>query len=329
MKNKAKDFFKALLEWLKTVLKSIVNSKALFSLRKYNFFFALITLVVVIGSASLPSYISYVQMTGQDLMSKLPGLPIAMNEILTKTEIYDCEIKDKKLVCDKNYDPVDSTTFTYKNDTDVKYKIMVNTIDTTQTFTPSATQKGEYDNFVMFSQNFYRARFTDRMFIDGKWDLTTYEIYGTYDELEGMNIKALQEEVRAIADETTRINWASVISANIVKGVNASGYKTILELNLVSTILSTVVFVFLASFILKGDNIFGRGRGFKFKETIKIATYATLQPLFLSFIFWLFTHVQFPIIFGFLYLARICYIYFRYLFKKDSKFYEELEQQKI
>lgn len=318
MQTNRNSFTKKVGETIKLCFKSIYNSLALFKLRKKSFITALGVLVITIFLSTMPSFLKYANEDGTQMINRLPRFENAMNHIFLNEDYkIDCEIKDNLLVCDEGYSLEKIIVTPTGANTDVKYNLIVNTtmIDNEATFEGAP----ENENFIYFGREGFIAKYVVRDHT--KEEVNPVYIRGDYSLNEGFNFKEAFERTRDIETDDDRGRYASILSITLVSNIIKSSNKQqfIGFLTMIST--AVVAFVLISSFILKGYNLFNKGKGFKFKETLKIACFATLQPLVIAYAL-LIVGLDYTMTFSFAYLFRIAFLYFRYITSKKSNLFD-------
>lgn len=320
MKNLFENFKKTIL----LCVKSVGSSMDLFRLRKKKFYVVIIAFIFIVIVATLPAYINYTSQTGQNLMSKYVGLENSMNELfLNPANNIDCKIENKILVCEND----ESLKFVHQVINDgVTYTVLVNpSSEELEQLKeePAWNTPSNYDNYVSFTKEGLTVRYVQNKSLNTRTVDSIYLI-GGYGKLDGFDFGVIQTEIQAVSDQTIRVKAASFYSSTIVKQVNITVNQVIFLYQFITVFISIFAFIFISAIILKGNNLFNKGKGFKFKETFKIAVFASFQPLAVSLLVGLLFKIEFTLIFSISYLVRIVYLYFKFLTNKNTTLFDDV-----
>jgi hypothetical protein len=295
-----------------TFFKSFINNRALFERRKNSILFPIIILILIISLLSVPSYISSNSVNGKTLMKSFPQIEEPMKAILTSS--LDCTVEKGILKCSE-----DSPTLnTVISSDDIKYTVIVNQKSIALDTELSYSNKKDTDNLIILYSQTIRIRYSQRDHVNEK--IKIYEIIGDYSTFEGFSIKKVSQKI------SDNPNLAKTEVENFILNTYKSTLDTQLMVNIASSITSFLLLVVVACAILKLPYLFRRKKGFKFVECFKIALTSALPSIFISLLSVpVFGFNMFAVIFGFLFVARITFIYFKYLF--TNAIFKELYAQ--
>lgn len=294
-----------------TLFKSFINNKILFERRKNSILYPIIILVIIIFLLSVPSYFMSKSIEGNKLMKNFPKVEEPIKTILTSS--LDCSVKNGILSCSDETPVLNSVI-----GEDIKYTVIVNqkaiALDTEIVYsTPKVT-----DNLIILYSQTIRIRYSQRDHVNQK--VITNEIIGDYSTLENFNLKEISQRIENNPDS------ASKEVENFITKVYNSTLDTQLIVNLSSSIVSFMMLVIVTCIILKGSYLFKIKKGFKFSECFKISLTSALPCIVLSlFASLLFGFSSFASIFGLIFVCRILFIYFKYIF--NNKIFKEIYEK--
>lgn len=306
---------KKFLDSLETLLGSLIDNKTLFERRKNSFLVPIIIFILSIFMMSFPSYISYAKQTSDDIMKNFPSIETPLGNMLSSGDL-DCSVKEGTLICSEDTAPY----YDYSGDDikRIKYAVFVNHEAITADTAVSLNSPKETDNYIILMPTVIKIRYVNRDYVND--EVNTYEITGTYSQLEGYNLKEISEK---IASNPSSVNEEV---SNFVYKSYRSNLRTLLITSLSSSIVSFVLFTLVCALMLKSPTLFKRKKGFKFSECLKIALTASLMPFIISLILCLF-NINFAVIFALIYFARMVYVYIRYIVSKKTSIFPELYQK--
>ena len=289
-----------------TFFKSFINNKVLFERRKNSIFYPIIILLVIVLLLSVPSYFINSSVTGKDIMRNFPKIEEPINEILTSS--LDCTVKNATLTCSDESPSLNAVV-----GDEIKYTIIVNqksiAIDTEVSYT---TPK-DTDNLIILYSQIVRLRYIQRDHVNEK--VNVYEIMGDYTTLEGFNLKEISEKIANNPDSSSKE------VENFVLKLYKSTLDTQFVVDLASSIISFILLSFITCIMLKGK--LKRKKGFTLRECFKISMTSALPSIaicvLLSFLLGISSASS---LFGFLFVGRILFIYFKYII--NNKIFKEL-----
>lgn len=192
MKEKTnwKDFFSNLL-------KSIINTKHLFRFSVYTWITPLIIFIITCGVISIPTIVSYNSIEASDITSNVLYLDQVFAHTLSKD--IKCSINDSKLNCEQGFSYQELYEFKNNDSSNIKYSIFVNSdISNIKFNTGSFGQHFDTDNYLILFESTFRYRYT---YHDPRTEsVKTYELYGFYDNLNGINLSTLYNDSISIAN---------------------------------------------------------------------------------------------------------------------------------
>ncbi len=294
---------------IKTLAKSTYSNKALFERRKNSFIVPIIIFLLVIFMLCVPSYILARKVKSSNIIKNFPEIYAPMESLLTRN--LDCHVSNKLLVCDENAEKVNILV-----GDSIKYTVIANnptiSIDTNVVYeNPKDT-----DNIILLLSKYIKIRYSQRDYVNGK--VNTYEIIGDYSDFEGYDFKDISQKIA---------NNPSILNSEIESFVHTTYLSTLdtkLLVNISSLLVSFIMLILVTSLILKGPYLFRRKKGFKFSECLKISLTSSLPALLLGIIVYFLTGMDFANAFGIIFMVRIVFIYFKYIFSTKNNIYKSL-----
>ena len=294
-----------------TFFKSFINNRVLFERRKNSIWFPIIILMLIVVLLSVPSYIVSRAVKGDSLMRNFPEVQLPLEKLLTSS--LDCRVKDGILTCED-----DAPALNIVIGDEVKYTVIANQKSIALDTQVSQTSRKDTDNLIIVYNQTIRIRYTQRDLVSQT--VSYYEIVGDYSTLEGFDFKKTGER---LANDP---NLISIESENFILQAYRSTLDTKLLIDIVNSLLSFLLLTLVTCIVIKSPYVFKRKKGFKFSECFKISLTSTLPCIILSLLLsFVFGFNTFPTILGFLYVLRIMYIYFKYIF--TNKIFKEIYSQ--
>ena len=298
---------------MKSFFKTFTNNKLIFETRKRSILLPLFILALIVSSLSLPTYFLAKSINGENLMKNFPQITNAMNTVLASD--MDCKIENRILKCSE-----DTPALNVLVDGDIKYTVIVNEKSIAQDTEVSYTTVKNTDNLIILYSQTARIRYIQRDHVQGK--VQSYEVIGDYSKLEGFSFK----------DSTARItaNPESIKTEaeNFIANIYTSTLNTQLIVNVSSSLISFLLLVFVTCVILKGT--LRLTKGFKLIECFKMSLTSAAPGLIITaFLCMLFGFQMFATIFGFIFVGRILFIYFKHIFNGSifKELYEETKNE--
>ena len=291
---------------IKKLLKSFINNKELFERRKYSLFFPIIFLIICIISLSLPSYIISKNIKSENIIKEFPSITEPMKYLLTSD--LKCKVENSTLVCDENSAPINMVI---EGENGIKYTIIANqkSIATDTTFDDSKAK--DTDNLIIFFNTFIRIRYVVRDYVN---ETKSNEIIGDYTIFEGLDFNLLSAQLKQDPDNANeQVN-------NFILDIYKSTLKTKLYVTVIDYLVSFSLLAIISSAILKGKTLFRLKKGFSIVDCFKISLTSTFPALIISIIISLISMVDIGTVFGFIFITRIMFIYFKYIFPKNNIF---------
>lgn len=302
MKKNFKDNFKSLF-------KSAINNRVLFERRKNSFIAPFIIFLLAIFMMSVPSYLFSMNVSKDKVIRNFPDVKEPISALLTSS--LDCKVVNSKLVCSETADQINLVV-----GENTKYTVIANQSTITTDTTVSYNNPKDTDNLVILLSQYIKIRYCARDHINQKVD--TYEIIGDYSKFEGYDFKEIAQTLSS-SPETIDTE-----ATNFVYNTYLSTLDTRLIISVSSALTSFLLFVIVASVILKGTTLFRRRKGFKFSECLKISITSSLPALVLGTVFYFLIGIDFAMSYGFIYLIRIVFIYIKYILSTKNNIYTEL-----
>lgn len=292
-----------------TFFKSFINNKILFERRKNSIFFPIIILMIIVALLVAPSYISSSSVDSKTLMKKFPGIQEPMEEILTSS--LDCSVKSGIFSCSEDSPALNIVI----GERPQKYTVIVNQKIIAKPTEILLNAPQDTDNLIILYSQTIQIRYAERDYVNDT--VNVYELVGDYSNLEGFSIKKIAQEA---------INDPSILT-NEINSFVMNAYKSTLKINLITnlatSIISFLLLVLVTCIILKGCSPFKFKKGFKFSECFKLSLTSALPAIIISiFASLIFGFSMFANIFGLLFVGRIMFIYFKYIF--NNKIFKEL-----
>ena len=290
----------------KQYIKSIVNNKTLFELRKKTVLIPILIFMLIVILLAVPSYLFSKSVDKNSIIKSFPEIEKPLEKILTSN--LDCHVKNGILTCSEETPSLNTVI-----GDDIKYTIIVNqktiALDTEVVY----SKPKDSDNLIILYTQTIRIRYVQRDLVNET--VKVYEIIGDYSEFENFSLKETSNKIS---------NDPSILSSEIKNFVYTT-YKSTLDTKLIvklsSSILSFALLVIVSCLVIKGRLRFKKG--FKFIECFKISMLATLPCIiisgFLSLIIGINNASSF---FGLMFVGRIMFIYFKYIF--NNKIFKEL-----
>jgi len=294
---------------LNSLFKSTINNRTLFERRKNSFIAPLIIFILAIFMMSVPSYLFSINVSKDKVIKNFPDINEPISELLTSS--LDCRVINSKLVCSETAEQINLVI-----GEKTKYTVIANqsTISTDTTVTYNNPK--DTDNLVILLSQYIKIRYCVRDHINQK--VNTYEIIGDYSKFEGFDFKEIAQTLSSSPE------LIDAESSNFVYNAYLSTLDTKLIVNISSALTSFLLFVIVASIILKGTTLFKRRKGFKFSECLKISITSSLPALILGTVFYFLIGIDFAMSYGFIYLIRIVFIYVKYILSTKNNIYVEL-----
>lgn len=272
-----------------------------------------IILLCIILLLALPQYLAVKSVDNGTLVKNFPQIEKPMSEIFTSS--LDCSVTDGVLECADN---VPSLNKVVEGENGIKYTIIVNQKTIALDTAVSLANPKDTDNIIVLYSQTVRIRYIHRDYVNEKVD--SYEIVGDYSKLEGFSLKQIAQKLENNPDSLK--NEIDDFIINIYR----STFKTQLILNLSSSMISFLLLVLVACIVLKSTFLFKLKKGFKFSECFKISLTSAAPSVAICLLFsLLFGFSSFASIFGFLFVSRILFIYFKYIL--NNKIFKELYEQ--
>lgn len=298
---------------IKTFFKSFINNRILFERRKNSIFFPLIILISIVLLLALPPYFSVKSLDDDKITKNFPQIEKPMGEILTSS--LDCIVVSGVLTCNEN---APSLNKVIEGENGIKYTVIVNQKTISLDTNVSLENQKDTDNIIILYNQTIRIRYIHRDYVNEKID--SYEIVGDYSNLEGFSLKQIAQKIE---NDPTLLKEES---DKFIVSVYKSTLKTQLIVNLSSSIISFLMLVFVSCVVLKMPYLFKLKKGFKFIDCFKISlTSAAPSIVICLFLSLLLGFNSIASIFGFLFVIRILFIYFKYIF--NNRIFKEIYQQ--
>lgn len=312
-----------LKKYFKDLVYSLFDTKSLFEFHRYNWVTPIIVLLLTVIIMLAPSLIVYSTLSLDDITNKTLYLDNAIADTLSKG--FDCAIKDNKLSCAKSYDYFDSS-YTNDNDITTTYRVYVNTNVSGINFNiESYDVVSPTDNYIVFFENTFVYRYTQRDPITKTY--TEYKLTSFYDNLNGLDFNQIYQTYTQISDKEQAHNYLMKQAETII----VDGYKAVASeavlIALGTNIGSYLLFILVASLLIKGNYLFKRKLGFTLPQSIKIASVSSIQSLLIACVLAL-LGLDFNNALGLAIFARILYIYIRYTgSRKNTQWIDDIYQK--
>ncbi len=296
---------------IKTLGKSIYNNKALIERRNYSFLAPIIIFILTIFLTCVPSFLVSKNMKTSTIMDKFPSVGTAIEELLTSE--LDCKVENATLVCSETAEKLNITAT--DTNTKITYTVIANNSAITLPNVAYENPPLDTDNFIVLLNKYIKFRYIERDHVNHK--IKKYELIGDYTDLEGYNFKEISQTLLNSPDQKT-----SEIE-NFVHKTYTSTLDTKFLVNLSSISISFLLLVLVTTLLLKSPYIFKFKKGFKYSECLKISLSSSLSALIFGFLISL-VGFDFTTAFGFVFVARIIFIYFKYIFLNKNNIYKTL-----
>ena len=296
-------------ENLTTLFKSTTNTKILFERRKNSLLFPLIITLLILFMMCVPRYLFSLNANKENIIKSFPKISEPMEALLTNS--LDCKVKNQALVCSKDAKQINMVV-----GDDIKYTVIANAKSISIDTNVSYESKKDTDNIIILLKNYIKIRYIERDYVNEK--VKTYEILGDYSKFEGYDFKEISQKLASHPE------LAEKEASNFVHNAYLSTLDTQFLVNLSSSITSLLLFIFVSSIILKSPNLLKIKKGFKFIDCLKISITASLPSLIVSTLLYFLTGTDFTLLFGLIYVIRILYIYFKYIFSTKNSIFKEL-----
>lgn len=302
-----------------TFFKSFVNNRILFERRKNSILYPIAILMLIVLLLALPSYFINNSVNGKDVMKNFHQIDVPLKEILTSG--LDCEVKNGIFTCSEDT-PSLIKVVGGEEKHDSTYTIIVNqkslAIDTEVSYTASK----DTDNLIILYSQIVRIRYIHRNHLTH--DIDVYEIMGDYTTLEGFNLKEVSEKIANNPDSSSKE------IENFILKIYRSTLDTQLFVDLASSIISFLLLTLITCIMLKGK--LKRKKGFTLRECFKISMTSALPSIaaciLLSFLLGISSASS---LFGFLFVGRILFIYFKYIVNNNifKELYAKTEDERF
>lgn len=291
-------------ENIKSLLKSFINNKELFERRKYSLLIPFIFLVISITALSLPSYILAKNIKSESIIKEFPSVTEPMKVLLTSD--LKCKVENAALVCDENSSPINMII---EGENGIKYTVIANQKSFATDTTVDPNKAKDTDNLIIFLNKYIRIRYVVRDYVN---ETKVNEILGDYTNFEGMDFLKLSKQLKEDIDGANeKVN-------DFILDTYKSTLETKLYVNTIDYLVSFSLLVIITCIILKGQFLFKFKKGFRFTDCLKISLTTTLPALILGTLIFLMSGVDLGTTFGFIFIARIMFIYFKYIFPKNN-----------
>lgn len=299
------------LKNVKAFFKSFINNRVLFERRKNTIWIPLAILILIISILGIPPYLVSKGIKQENLVKNFPKVEEPFNALFTSS--MDCSVRQGVFTCEEG-----TPAFNMVVGDQIKYTIIANQQKIALDTTVSYNAPKNTDNLIFLYNQTVRIRYIERDHVNQT--VKTYEIIGDYSTLEGFSLEKINQEL------TNNPESLKTITSNFIYDIYSSTLETQLLLSIASSIVSFIALALVTCLIIKSPTLFKRRKGFTFKECFKIsltsAAPIVLICLLLSLIMGFGT---FATIFGLLFVIRILFIYFKYLF--SGKIYKEIYAQ--
>ncbi len=301
---------------IKSLFKSIFNSKELFNRRKNSFLVPLIIFLLTIFMTAFPTYFTSINKNSSEIIKNFPGIYKPMETLLTSS--LDCKIEKEVLTCTENSIKVNQVVEFYDEATQrtYKYTIIANEPNISSDISVTYSPVKDTDNLIILLNNYIKIRYVERDYVNQ--NVKTYEILGDYSEFEGYDFKTISDKLLSspelVNEEVTNFIYKTYLST----------LDTQLLVGIASALLSFLVFILVSSFILKSTTLFKKKKGFKYRECLKISLTSALPALLIASCGALLFKADFTSIYALIYIGRVLYIYFRYLYSNKNNIYKDL-----
>ena len=306
--------------YFKDLLFSLFKTKKLFKFAFYKWITPIVIFILVSTIIVLPSIISYNKLTITSINSNILYIDEVMAHVLDSD--IKCSINEKGLTCEEGYTFDEEYHFYNDNNDEIIYRIIINKDITDIDFKTGAF--GEHfktDNYLIFFPTTFSYRYT---YHNPK--TKTVEVssgYGLYDELNGFDFAKVYQE--SLAKEDSQAYLLNEGADFILKGYKAFAHETAF-MGAVINIGLYLVFCLVIALLIKGNYLIRKGKGFKYRQALKIAIVASLQSALLALIVSL-LGFSFMNMFGLLLVIRVLYIYFKYTGRNKTEWLQEIYKE--
>jgi len=299
---------------------SLFKTKNLFKFAIYSCITPIIILCFILGMFTIPSIITYNSITVEDITNNVAHLDKVVAHALSQD--IKCSIGEQKLNCEEGYSYETLYEFQNDNNDTIKYKIFVNSdISGIDFKTGKFGQHYDTDNYLIFFETTFVYRYTYHSPKDES--VTEYNLYGFYDNLEGMNLHNIYEESLTKDDSNSYlIEKGKTI---ILDGYKAVAYEAVFT-DVVANFGIYLLFMLIVALLIKGNYMLKRKKGFKYSQALKIGIVSSLQSTLIALVISL-LRIDFFTILGLAIVVRILYIYIKYTgSKKNTEWLEEMHE---
>lgn len=275
----------------------------------------LIFLLLTGVSLFLPSYITSKNMKVETINKNFPLIQESMEALLTSG--LKCTVKDAVLVCDEDSPAINEVAPT--SNPKISYTIIANQKSIAIDTTVDDNKPKETDNIIVFLGRYIRIRYVIRDYVN---PVEVNEILGDYTNFEGLSLEELSNELLADPDSSEeKVN-------DFILKAYTSTLDTQLFVTATSSFIAFSLLLLITCIMLKGVFFLNRKKGFKFSDCLKMSLTTTFPALIVTWIVSLLTGINFATIFGFIFVARIIFIYLKYIFPKNNIFVQLYEETK-
>ena len=314
--KKIKTFFKDLLY-------SIVDTKYLFKFHKYNWATPLVVLFITVAIMLVPILIVYSTLSIDDITTNVVHLEKAIANTLISD--YDCSINGDKLTCAEPYTYYD---YSYTDDKGITttYRVYVNTsleginfnVEGYDTVAPT-------DNFIVFTEEVFQFRYTYRDPINKQ--VHQYKLECSYENLNGVSFKDIKQNYLSKANDTEAQTYIIQEAENFI----LEGYKAMAKEKIFVTLTTDIgaylLFIVVASILIKGTYLLKRNKGFTLSQSMKITFVASIQSLIIA-TSGMFMGLDFVNVLSLTIFVRILYIYIKYTgSRKNTQWIDDLYKE--
>ena len=293
--------------YIKDLAYSLFDTKYLFKFYRYSVITPLVLLLITIAIMLAPTLIVYSNLSLDDITNKTVYLQDAIKATLSKG--FDCSVNDNKLSCAQEYDYFDYS-YTDEKDITTTYRVFVNTNISGIDFTINDyATVAPTDNYIVFTEESFLYRYAQRDPVTKS--VTEYKLQSFYDNLNGFDFNQVTQEYNSIEDAQEAEAYLDNQSETLI----VEGYRAVLKESIViilaTNIGSYLLFILVASLLIKGLYLLKRNKGFTLSQSIKIALVSSLQSIIVALVLSA-VGVEFVNALGLATFARIMYIYVRY-----------------
>lgn len=244
----------------------------------------------------------------KDIFKQFPDIEVPLETLLTSD--LNCKIESKNFTCENlNQDMI------VVGDK-IKYTIFINYDNSAIDASVDLKNPKDSDNYILLLKNYIKIRYVERDFINEK--VNKNEFIGDYSKLENYDFKEISSDIKQ--NPSILESEMSDFVMKAYKSTLSSNFKV----SLYYAFLPYLIFVLITAFMLKSPSLFKRKKGFKFSECLKISLTSSLPALIIGFFATLFFNINASLIIGLIYMARISYVYIRYMFSNKNNIFVEL-----